>query len=258
MPPAKAKGAGKKENGSSQNGSSSQNGATSQNGGKPLSHTELKELKSNGKGKAAAKVTRPRPGKKGQSGSGGFPVVVVIGAVVVAALAWFAYDSLSQAPAPPEAAAGRAKQQKPPKGRKGKELTPHELRQQGQRVPGSDRPQCRDGMGCSGVSAEDCADGRTKARCASAPIAPRARAAAASRQPRPFAAAAAQVLPLVLQEDVRRSRRELHRMGTEGPVLPQPRVCCSAACRPHLLRVLRHHHLPLRPLRRRHLLHTGT
>ena len=63
-----------------------------------------------------------------------FPVVVVIGAVVVAALAWFAYDSLSQAPAPPEAAAGRAKQQKPPKGRKGKELTPHELRQQGQRV----------------------------------------------------------------------------------------------------------------------------
>jgi hypothetical protein len=256
MPPAKAKGAGKKENGSSQNGSSSQNGATSQNG-KPLSDTELKELKSNGKGKAAAKVTRPRPGKKGQSGSGGFPVVVVIGAVVVAALAWFAYDSLSQAPAPPEAAAGRAKQQKPPKGRKGKELTPHELRQQGQRVPGSDRPQCRDGMGCSGVSAEDCADGRTKARCASAPIAPRARAAAASRQPRPFAAAAAQVLPLVLQEDVRRSRRELHRMGTEGPVLPQPRVCCSAA-RPHLLGVLRHHHLPLRPLRRRRLLHTGT
>ena len=105
----------------------------------------------------------PRPFKP--KSKGGVSPVYLIGAGVVAALAWAAYAALVQQPAPPRASAnGGRPQQRPPA--KGKEPTPHELRQQGRQVPGSDRPACRDQWGsCGSVSEEDCSKADVKARC---------------------------------------------------------------------------------------------
>ena len=92
--------------------------------------------------------------------------VYLIGAGLVAALAWGAYAALFQQATPPRPAAGggRPQQQRTPK--KAKEATPHELRQQGRQVPGSDRPACRDQWGsCGSVSEEDCSKADVKARC---------------------------------------------------------------------------------------------
>ena len=84
--------------------------------------------------------------------------VYLIGAGLVAALAWGAYAALFQQATPPRPAAGggRPQQQRTPK--KAKEATPHELRQQGRQVPGSERAKCADRYtgGCGSVSEEDC------------------------------------------------------------------------------------------------------
>ena len=48
---------------------------------------------------------------------------------------------------------------------KQRELSPFELRQQGRKPPGSDRPRCTDSRGCAGVTAEACADEATAKRC---------------------------------------------------------------------------------------------
>ena len=112
----------------------------------------------------AAKPSKPAKAKAGGKSSG-VGLTALLGAAAVAALAWLAYETIGGGGVQPVAMT--ATKQQP--GRKGKEkqMTPHELRQQGRMVPGSDRPPCKDafGAGCSSMTAEDCGREDVKAKC---------------------------------------------------------------------------------------------
>ena len=108
------------------------------------------------------------PGMKSKKSDSGMTVKAIGGCLLVAGLAYLAYDTSAgpPPPSPPTPMGGRSSnsgsRKKSPKPR---ELTPHELRQQGRPLPGSDRPRCVDGAGCSSVTAEECSDPKVSRRC---------------------------------------------------------------------------------------------
>jgi hypothetical protein len=157
-------------------GAAGLNGSAPKSGSKDLTDSELKQLKSGGAARnesgGGAKVGKPKLQKPPRPGSrskdkGGVNPVLLIGAGLVAALAWVALAGQFQGATPPRSEAGgsRPQQQRTPK--KSKEPTPHELRQQGRQVPGSDRPKCADRYtgGCGSVSEQECETQEVKARC---------------------------------------------------------------------------------------------
>ena len=105
----------------------------------------------------------PSAAKKGSAAPFISPAAVV-GALAVVGLACVAYDMskgekavpTSRQPSPSPA---------PARSKKPREMTAHELRQQGRQVPGSERPRCVDGRGCAGVTADQCADEAVASKC---------------------------------------------------------------------------------------------
>jgi hypothetical protein len=122
-----------------------------------------------------------------------------------------------------------------------RKLSDFELRQQGRKPPGWDRPRCVDGGRCRGVSAEQCAEEEVRKRCyhsrAMILLAPRASLLArlhlaplprflvrcSSLAPSAVFArmlGAEAVLPQLFRKDVRGQGSIVHRTGAARAVLP--------------------------------------
>ena len=117
------------------------------------------------------KAAKP-PGSKPRKGdSNGFSWKMLLGSLLVVGIAYVAYDvGTGTAPSSSNGAAGTTKGRQgrdaSKSGRKESELTAHELRQQGRKVPGSERARCVDGRGCASVTAEQCTnDAQVRSKC---------------------------------------------------------------------------------------------
>ena len=117
------------------------------------------------------KAAKP-PGSKPRKGdSNGFSWKMLLGSLLVVGIAYVAYDvGTGTAPSSSNGAAGTTKGRQgrdaSKSGRKERELTAHELRQQGRKVPGSERARCVDGRGCASVTAEQCTnDAQVRSKC---------------------------------------------------------------------------------------------
>ena len=125
----------------------------------------------------AAKPMKPsKAGKRGKANGGGagdslLGGGVLVSAIVVVVAAYVIYSFVGP-PSTPDVSAGQAQREGTRSAGRGqrkpaRELTPHELRQQGRTVPGANRPRCQDaGAGCAAATAEQCStDPKFAARC---------------------------------------------------------------------------------------------
>ena len=120
-----------------------------------------KQKSSAGAAKAQKRPPGASKGKKSSSSDLLVPAVILL-PVLIAVFAYATYPGSGAKPTASKAEPQFKGKRAPVKA---KELSPFELRQQGRKPPGSDRPRCVDGRGCQGVTAEQCTDEKVSQRC---------------------------------------------------------------------------------------------